>query len=91
MKKTLLVPAIAGTAAVLPLVLMEWWNRRGFPEGFPFVLFGLLWLLPAAGAFVLARPWALALRVGLLAVLVWGWGAILLDQLPCFLGVPNCD
>ena len=90
MKKRI-VPVLVGTAVALPLAVMELWNRRGYGEGFPFFLFGLLWLLPAAVTFVVARPWSLLLRVGLLLALGAAWGAIFLDQLPCFLGVPNCD
>jgi hypothetical protein len=26
-----------------------------------------------------------------LGVIAWFWIAILTDQMPCFLGVPNCD
>lgn len=68
-------------------------------------LFGLLWLLPAAfliillpvvqnvraGNRMMAKPIQLLLRVALIALIAMLWGVILLDQLPCFLGVPNCD
>ena len=69
------------------------------------VLFGLLWLLPTvfmaillpmvrnvrAGTVTLANPVFLVLRVVSLLILAWVWGALMIDQLPCFLGVPNCD
>ena len=69
------------------------------------VLFGLLWLLPTAflvilmpivrnvraGNNLMAHPIDLLLRVAFLALTVMMWGGILIDQLPCFLGVPNCD
>jgi hypothetical protein len=68
-------------------------------------LFGLLWLLPAAfvligfplarsaraGENVLANPAALMLKTILLALIAVVWASLLADQLPCFLGVPNCD
>lgn len=72
---------------------------------FPFVLFFGMWVgstilfLAAtpivrrlrAGESVLAQPIALLLRVTLLAFLTIGWVIMLIDQMPCFLGVPNCD
>jgi len=72
---------------------------------FPVTLFFGLWLLPTifflaatpivrglrAGEAILAHPVALLLRVGLLAFVALGWVNLLRDQMPCFLGVPNCD
>jgi hypothetical protein len=101
----MLVPAVFGVAAAAPFAVLEGVNRRGFPEGFPAVLFGLLWLLSATFVFVLrpivrdareghailARPGSLALRLAALTALACLWGAIVMDQMPCFLGVPNCD
>lgn len=69
------------------------------------VLFGLLWLLPTtflvilmplmrnvrAGSDLMAQPLSLMLRAAVLALITLFWGGILLDQLPCFLGVPSCD
>lgn len=69
------------------------------------VLFGLLWLLPTAGLAMLmplvrnlargdgvaGNPVRLAARVVFSAVLVVMWGGIVLDQFPCFFGLPNCD
>ncbi|MGQ0604493.1 MAG: hypothetical protein ACT4QE_22665 [Anaerolineales bacterium] len=69
------------------------------------VLFGLLWLLPIAFIIILmpivrdvragntltAQPILLLFRVVLLAVIAMFWGGILIDQFPCFIGVPNCD
>lgn len=68
------------------------------------VLFGLLWLLPMAFIAILApvlqtpagnkvrtHPLVLLLRVAFLALIAVTWLAILIDQLPCFIGLPNCD
>ncbi len=90
---------------VLPFMILEWVNHRNLHESFPIALFGFLWLLPMAfivilmpimrnvraGNSILANPIKLLLKVAFLALIatVWGWGFI--DQLPCFLGVPNCD
>lgn len=99
------IPAALGTLLVIPTLLLEWFNRRSFSEAFPLGLFAILWLLPAAFTFILVTlirhlrapgsPTAnttLLLVGGLALLLLAGlWGSILLDQLPCFLGVPNCD
>lgn len=69
------------------------------------LLFGLLWLLPVAfiaglmplvrgaraGAGVLQHPVRLLVHIGLLTLFAVVWTAILVDQLPCFLGVANAD
>lgn len=69
------------------------------------VLFGLLWLLPMvfivilapivrtvrAGNSILTNPVTLLLRVAFLVVIAGMWGVAIIDQLPCFIGVPNCD
>jgi hypothetical protein len=38
-----------------------------------------------------ARPFLLLLTLALLALIAWIWVGALIDQMPCFLGVPNCD
>ena len=38
-----------------------------------------------------ARPYHLALAVGLLLVVLAGVGGLVVDQYPCWQGVPNCD
>lgn len=98
-------PAIISLILVLPFMILELVNRRNFHEGFPVVLFSLLWLLPVifigiampilrnmrAGDRFMTNPLILLFRVALLALLAWMWMGILIDQMPCFLGVPNCD
>jgi hypothetical protein len=74
-------------------------------ESFPFPLFGILWLLSMlfvltgmpilrnvrAGNKLLANPVSLLLGVVFLAIIAWAWGSWIIDQMPCFMGVPNCD
>jgi hypothetical protein len=98
-------PAIISLVLVIPFMILELVNRRNFPESFPIVLFGLLWALPMifivtlmpimrnvrSGNSIMANPINLLLRVAFLALIAWMWGGILIDQMPCFLGVPNCD
>lgn len=99
------LPAIIGSILVLPFILLELINRQGFGEDFPLALFGILWLLPVAffltllpivqgvraGDNVTARPLGPLLSVTLLILVTLLWVAIIQDQMPCFLGVPNCD
>jgi hypothetical protein len=68
-------------------------------------VYGILWLLPTAfitllmpmvrtvraGNSLLAQPLPLLFRLVFLALLAVMWVAIIADQFPCFLGVPNCD
>jgi hypothetical protein len=80
-------------------------NKTGFSKNFPIPLFVFLWLL-ALSVVLLLRPLGYGLRAGngtmanrlrllarvALAILIAGlWVAVVLDQMPCFLGVPNCD
>lgn len=69
------------------------------------VLFGIMWLLPMAflvilrplvrhiraGNSITTNPTNLWFRVAFSAILAMMWGGILIDQWPCFMGVPNCD
>ena len=98
-------PAIISLLLVVPFIIMELVNRRNFNEGFPFPLFGFMWVLPIlfiltltpmvqtvrAGNSLMANPISLLLKVAFLLFLAWFWGNIVVDQMPCFLGVPNCD
>jgi len=96
---------IISSALVLPFIIMELVNRRNFNEGFPFPLFGFMWVLPIlfiltlapmvqtvrAGNSLIASPVNLLIRVVILVFIAWMWMGILIDQMPCFFGVPNCD
>jgi hypothetical protein len=105
MLANLRTPAITSFLFILPFMVMELINRRNFNEGFPFPLFIILWLLPVlfiltgmsivrnvrTGNSLLANPMFLLIQVVFLGFLVWMWFGIVMDQMPCFLGVPNCD
>ena len=98
-------PAIISSVLVLPFITLELINRRSLPQGFPVVLFVVMWLLPLAFILTLmpilrnlraekrsmTNPLSLLPRVGLLIFIAWFWVSLILDQMPCFLGVPNCD
>jgi hypothetical protein len=98
-------PAIVSSFVVLPFVILEAINRPGFADGFPMVLFVVMWALPATFVLVLTallRRLRAGDRAGLhlgtlvastvlLISIAWFWVRLVIDQLPCFLGVPNCD
>jgi hypothetical protein len=102
---TLKVPAFISFLIVLPLMIMEIVNRRSFNEGFPILLFVVMWLLPVifllilmpiirtirAGNSLLTSPIKLLLSGVFLVLIAIAWTGALVDQLPCFVGVPNCD
>lgn len=95
--------AVASAATVLPFGILESMNRRGLPDAFPVALFVFLWLLPFSFALLLMpvvralaarrrNPGARVLVGAVLLIFIgWLWVSITVDQLPCFLGVPNCD
>jgi hypothetical protein len=96
-------PAIVSLILVLPFVLLELRNQP--LNSFPIVLFAFLWLLPLASFLIAmplvrdaaarrqlaARPFGLLVRVVVVAAIAVVWFGVVRDQMPCFLGVPNCD
>jgi hypothetical protein len=98
-------PALISLLLVLPFMILELVNRRTFNEGFPIPLFVIMWVLPIlfiatlmpivrnvrAGNSIIASPVNLLIRIVILAFIAWMWTGLLIDQMPCFLGVPNCD
>lgn len=98
-------PALISLILVVPFMIMEMVNRRNFNEGFPIPLFVIMWLLPLIfiltimpvirnlrlGNNLSAQPINLLIRVVILVLVTVMWAGILMDQMPCFLGVPNCD
>jgi hypothetical protein len=103
---TLRNAALTGFLMVLPFMLLEAITTSGFAHlGFPLGLFIFMWLLAAifallllpivqtirAGNIAMANPLFLALRVILMLLIAWAWIGLVVDQMPCFLAVPNCD
>jgi hypothetical protein len=103
MPRNLITHAMISLFLVLPFIILELINRRNFSTDFPLPLFGMMWLLtfsfillliPVARSLRkkhLTNPLGLAAKVVLLAVIASIWVRLVVDQLPCFLGVPNCD
>src|SRR5688500_7421463 len=92
---------------VLPLAAINFWfngpGRQSAIDAAP--LFGLLWILPVIFIAVLAPTmrsfranektskgtFSILLTIIFLAVVASLWGWLVIDQAPCFIGVPNCD
>ena len=93
-----------GFVIVLPLILLELVYAETVFSQFPIVLFAFLWVLSTAFiALILAiiknirrrqpglRPLPLMLQFAATIAVAVFWGVTVVDQMPCFLGVPNCD
>lgn len=103
--KTIGLAAIIGLIFVLPFVVLQLVNARHAPESFPTALFVFLWALPLLffvilvpflktlrpGKSLMANPVTLIFRVAFLVLIAVMWAGLVNDQMPCFLGVPNCD
>lgn len=103
MRISLIAATLASAILVAPLVYLE--LRYASYSDFPYALFAILWLVGAAfilaaapivhavraGESVLKRPALLTMRVVFLLLAAMFWTGVVSDQMPCFLGVPNCD
>jgi hypothetical protein len=104
--KYLLVPGMIGLLTVIPFVILEWINTNGFRVyGFPAALYAFMWALAfiaaSAGRDILASlrsvdrsissPVKLILSAAVLLIAVTMWSSVIVDQSPCFMGIPNCD
>jgi hypothetical protein len=99
--------ALISFILVLPFAILESLNNTITKQNAfgLIVLFGLLWLLPMAfivillpivravraGDSLLGNPVNLLSRVAFLGLIAMVWGGIIIDQIPCFMGVANCD
>ena len=99
-------PALVGLMLVLPFLVLEYVNTRGFTTlGFPVALFVFMWLLVfgfvlllmptvrdvRSGIGITAHPAGFILRSVLMIGIAVALVGIVQDQMPCFMGVPNCD
>jgi len=94
---------LISSTVVAPFIVLQWVNRRAFHEDFPFVLFAFMSLhslfivLLLTPALRRSEENLRALKPGhwaglvLSALLNLAYADVVIDQLPCFLGVPNCD
>ncbi len=103
--KPFVTSLLISSTLVAPFAVLQLVNRRAFHEEFPFVLFTfmslhslliVLLLRPALRRLRAKRKLG-ALKLGhwaglvLSDVLAFAYVNVIIDQLPCFLGVPNCD
>jgi hypothetical protein len=96
---------VTSAMLVAPFMFLQLVNRRTHDEGFPLALFAFMLLnallivrllTPALRHFraenrlrtLALAHWA-GLSLGILLIFVYA--NVVIDQLPCFLGVPNCD
>ena len=97
------VPAL-GFLLTLPFIVLELWNQPVSRFDFPFSLFGFIWFLSSLFVLfahfvvtalqtgnILARPVHFLATVSFLVLIALMWSGLMIDQLPCFMGVPNCD
>lgn len=103
--KSFVAPLWISATLVAPFIALQAVNRRTFHEEFPVVLFTfmslhslfIVLLLTPALRRLRAERSLRALKLihwaGLLlgAFLGYAYADVVIDQLPCFLGVPNCD
>lgn len=96
---------IVSSVLVLPFVILELGNGPDLRHDFPILLFGFMWLLALAFIVVLmpilrglqarnetmGHSLSLLSKIVVLILIAWMWVSLILDQMPCFLGVPNCD
>jgi hypothetical protein len=99
------IPVILSLIFVVPFAVMEVVNRSRFNEAFPFSLFIVLWLLPLIffliltpivqkvreGRNLMGNPVSLLFGIAVMVLTAVMWVNLMADQMPCFLGVPNCD
>ena len=98
-------PFIVSLIAVVPIIVVELINQPASRTDFPFMLFFFLWIIPflfCLTLFPMVRRFnvsgnmgwnivVLVSRIVLLCILSVSWYNLMSDQMPCFLGVPNCD
>jgi hypothetical protein len=97
-----LAPVISFILCVLPFMILEWATRSNAPRSnASLLLWVVLWFLSTGfmvalmlivrvGNRILANPFSLLLSVIFLAVFAWLWLALVIDQMPCFLGGTGC-
>jgi hypothetical protein len=97
--------AVIGAVLVLPFLVLEMTIGKVSYSSLPVMLFAILWLLPStlvliaaplvrnfrSGKGLFANPVALVFRLAFFTLIAVFWINLLNDQMPCFLGVPNCD
>ena len=98
--RSLKTAAIVSSLLLAPFIILESVTTRGFARGFPAALFIFMWVLGLSFVGILhnvalgrrsAPNLVLVLKGGALLFIAWMWVTLVIDQMPCFLGVPACD
>jgi len=101
-----LAPVISFVLCVLPFMILEWATQSNVPrsDASP-MLWVVLWLLSTifiailmtimrnlwqAGNSIMTNPVSLLFRLVFIVSFAWLWGALVIDQMPCFLGGSGC-
>jgi hypothetical protein len=97
--------AVAGLMATIPFMALQSVNTHNFWTDFPIAVFGSLWVFAAVfigtiGAILnqarmpgktMARKMLVVAGIVFAFAVAMIWFGFVVDQMPCFLGVPNCD
>lgn len=103
--RSLITSLLLSAILVVPFIILEWVNRGVFQEDFPVVLFALMALHSLLIVFLMTPALRHLCLVGsprslkpghwvglvLGVFLIYVYASVVIDQLPCFFGVPNCD
>lgn len=100
-----LAPLISFVLCVLPFMVLEWATQSSAPrsDASP-MLWVVLWLLSTIWIALLMTsirylrqaetmmtiPTSLWFRFVMVVIAAWLWGALVIDQMPCFLGGSGC-
>jgi hypothetical protein len=98
---TFMLPVFAALIITFPFMALEFKNQHYSARDFPVALFAflsavsaviaLLWMSILRSIKTAGNRLLILARFTLLLSLAILWWEIVNDQLPCFLGVPNCD
>jgi hypothetical protein len=99
------IPAVIAILIVLPFITFEWTTRSDLPRSnFSPLMVLSMWLYAAvsvqllmrvvrtvrAGNMTIPNLGFLLLQVALVGFIAWSWVALVVDQMPCFLGATGC-
>lgn len=97
-----IVAALGGFLLTAPFLLLEWINTPNFWSVGISPLFFMMWLVGSIFTFVgvsilkgekkaKTSLILLIIKVAILILMAWIFAGLVIDQWPCFMGVPNCD
>lgn len=94
---------ILGIIATMPFYLLQYYYSGGYPHGVPEAIFRSMWVETTLFSFLsfsvyrtpfgtTTRKWIIPflLKLTAMSILAIAWLAILIDQMPCFLGGRGC-